>query len=80
MPPKKSIAFGKIGTFGASMKNLTIEATEKDGGNDEGGFGKFGKTTTEDDSSFIPEPTCDRRPLVVACALHRRREPVQHST
>ena len=28
--------------------------------------------------SVIPEPACDRRPLVVACASHRRRELVQH--
>ena len=108
--PKKSIDFEKIGMFGAQMKYLITEDTEKDDGNDEGGLGKFGKittatklpskqckhrwvipkvsneetnstapdeesneelvgpplpptqTTTEDDSSFIPEPTSDVEP------------------
>ena len=64
MPPKKSIAFGKIGTFGTSLKNLTIDSNEKDGGNSEGGFGKFGKATTEGEGSFIPEPTSDVEQLM----------------
>nr|CAG4642384.1 EOG090X0364 [Evadne anonyx] len=57
MPPKKSIAFGNIGTFGSSLKNLKIDSTEKDSGNEKGGFGKFGKSASEGGGSFIPEPT-----------------------
>ena len=51
MPPKKAIAFGKIGSFG----QLTIGSnrdTNKDG-DDNGGFGKFGKN----DDEFVSEPT-----------------------
>ena len=59
MPPKKSIAFGKIGVFGTSVKNPTNAPTEKDDENSEGGFGRFGKSTTEGEGSFVPEPTND---------------------
>lgn len=51
MPPKKAIAFGKIGTFG----QLTIGSNrdvKKDDDN-KGGFGKFSKN----DDEFVSEPT-----------------------
>lgn len=52
MPPKKAIAFGKIGSFGQlSISSNTQPATKSD----DGGFGKFGKS----DEEFLAEPTTD---------------------
>ncbi|XP_046450352.1 WD repeat-containing protein 70-like [Daphnia pulex] len=51
MPPKKAIAFGKIGSFGQlSISSITQPAKSDDG---DGGFGKFGKSEEE----FRAEPT-----------------------
>lgn len=50
MPPKKAIAFGKIGSFG----QLTISSqTQQPPKSEDGGFGKFGKT----DEEYNAEPT-----------------------
>lgn len=51
MPPKKLIAFGKIGAFG----QLTISGEKKEENVTRVGFGKFGKN----DEEFVPEPTKD---------------------
>ncbi len=50
MPPKKAIAFGKIGSFGqlSISSNSQVAAKREDGG-----FGKFGKA----DDEFKAEPT-----------------------
>ncbi|XP_057368195.1 gastrulation defective protein 1 homolog [Daphnia carinata] len=52
MPPKKAIAFGKIGSFGqlSISSNSQVSAKREDGG-----FGKFGKA----DEEFSAEPTAD---------------------
>nr|CAG4641550.1 EOG090X0364 [Eurycercus lamellatus] len=53
MPPKKAIAFGKIGSFGQltiSTPSTSSKEVDKDDG---GGFGKFGKN----DDEFTSEPT-----------------------
>lgn len=51
MPPKKTIAFGKIGAFG----KLSINPVQSASKNAESGFGKFGKAEDE----FKTEPTTD---------------------
>lgn len=52
MPPKKAIAFGKIG----SLSQLSLNPSRKESaGDDVGGFGKFSTKSKEDD--FTPEPT-----------------------
>lgn len=50
MPPKKGIAFGKIGSFG-QLSISTQPATKSE----DSGFGKFGKS----DEEFRVEPTAD---------------------
>ena len=53
MPPKKGIAFGKIGSFG----QLTLNPSPKDAKDESvGGFGKF-TTKNKDEDDFMPEPT-----------------------
>lgn len=50
MPPKKAIAFGKIGSFG----QLSISSqSQQPAKSEDGGFGKFGKT----DEEYNAEPT-----------------------
>lgn len=51
MPPKKTIAFGKISAFGKPI--ISIEKKEEKQAQVGDGFGRFGKTEEE----FIPEPT-----------------------
>ncbi len=51
MPPKKAIAFGKIGSFGQLSISSSTQPTKSDDG--EAGFGKFGKSEEE----FRAEPT-----------------------
>ena len=56
MPPKKGIAFGRIGSFG--QLTLKDNKDQDDGGS--GGFGKFGAAALkkkEEDSNFTEEPT-----------------------
>lgn len=50
MPPKKAIAFGKIGSFGQLTISSNRDTSNKDGNE---GFGKFGKN----DDEFVSEPT-----------------------
>nr|SVE75022.1 EOG090X0364 [Daphnia dolichocephala] len=52
MPPKKAIAFGKIGAFGQLSISSVVPVASK---SDDGGFGKFGKS----DEEFRVEPTTD---------------------
>jgi hypothetical protein len=51
MPPKKAIAFGKIGSFGQLTISSNTQPAKSDSG--DGGFGKFGKS----DEEFRTEPT-----------------------
>ncbi len=51
MPPKKGIAFGKIGSFGQLSISSNTQPTKSNDG--DGGFGKFGKSEEE----FHSEPT-----------------------
>ena len=50
MPPKKAIAFGKIGSFGQLSISSNNQVAAK---GEDGGFGKFGKS----DDEFKAEPT-----------------------
>nr|SVE74082.1 EOG090X0364 [Daphnia barbata] len=52
MPPKKAIAFGKIGAFGQLSISSNTQVASK---SDDGGFGKFGRS----DEEFRVEATTD---------------------